>query len=57
MKLSTYAKKVGISYDTALRWFKAGKITGYQMDTGTIIVTQDEAKEQPQKVVIYMWAY
>ncbi len=53
MKLSVYAKKTGISYDTALRWFKAGKISGYRMDTGTIIVTQDEKKELLQKVAIY----
>jgi len=53
MKLSAYAKKIGISYDTALRWFKAGKIAGYQADTGTIIVTQDDPKELAQKIAIY----
>jgi len=39
MKLSVYARKLGISYRTARRWFKAGKVPGYQADTGTIIVT------------------
>ena len=39
MKLSTYAKKVGVSYQTAHRWFKNGKIPGaYQIGTGTVIV-------------------
>ena len=39
MKLSAYADKVGISYQTAHRWFKNGKIPGaYQISTGTIIV-------------------
>ena len=43
MKLSEYAKQVGVHYRTAYRWFHAGKIKGYQMDTGTIIITEDEA--------------
>lgn len=57
MKLSIYARKLGISYHTAWRWFKAGKIVGYQADTGTIIVTETLPLESPtpplQKVVIY----
>jgi hypothetical protein len=28
MKLSQYAKQQGISYRTALRWFRAGTIKG-----------------------------
>jgi predicted site-specific integrase-resolvase len=42
MKLSDYANKVGVTYKTAYRWFKAGKLRGYQMDTGTIIITEDQ---------------
>ena len=39
MKLSTWATQQGISYITAYRWFKAGKIANAkQLDTGTIIV-------------------
>lgn len=39
MKLSEYAKRVGVSYQTAHRWFKTGKIQGaYQIETGTVIV-------------------
>jgi len=53
MKLSDYARKVGVHYRTAWRWFKAGKIKGYQMDTGTIIITEDDKPERSQKVVIY----
>ena len=53
MKLSDYAKKVGVSYITAYRWFKAGKIEGYQMETGTIIVTEDDRANLPQKVAVY----
>lgn len=39
MKLSAYADKVGVSYQTAHRWFKNDKIPGaYQIETGTVIV-------------------
>ena len=57
MKLSTYARKLGISYRTAWRWFKAGKLAGYQADTGTIIVTDPIGEAIPtvrhQKIAIY----
>jgi predicted site-specific integrase-resolvase len=55
MKLSQYAKQQGISYRTALRWFRAGTIKGYQVPTGTIIVTEGETTEaaRPGKVAIY----
>ncbi len=53
MKLSDYARKVGVSYKTAWNWFKAGKIKGYQMDTGTIIVTETDNEILPQKLAIY----
>src|SRR5215813_4160983 len=55
MKLSQYAKQQGISYRTALRWFRAGTIQGYQAPTGTIIVTEDKRvpPAQPEKVAIY----
>ena len=54
MKLSQFAKQQGISYSTALRWWKAGAIRGYQAPSGTIIV---EAEGMParneQRVAIY----
>jgi predicted site-specific integrase-resolvase len=57
MKLSTYAKVLGISYFTAWRWFKAGRIKGYQAETGTVIVTEPiperiKGKEEA-KIAIY----
>ena len=52
MKLFTYAKKLGISYMTAFRYFKAGKLNAYQTHTGTIIV-RDEISERECKVAIY----
>ncbi len=42
MKLIDYAHKMGISYKTAWRWYKAGKLPGRQMDTGTILVMEEE---------------
>ncbi|GHO79177.1 IS607 family transposase [Ktedonobacter sp. SOSP1-85] len=51
-----YAKQQGISYRTAWRWYKAGKIAGHQMDTGTILVTESvPVKERPAlpKVAVY----
>lgn len=40
MKLSTWAKQQGISYQTAWNWFKSGKlpIPSQKLDTGTILV-------------------
>jgi predicted site-specific integrase-resolvase len=39
MKLSQWAKQKGISYITAYRWFKAGKIpNAKQLESGTILV-------------------
>jgi putative resolvase len=53
MKLSQYAKEQGISYRTALRWFRDGSIQGYQAPSGTIIVTEQEPVPAVQKVAIY----
>ena len=54
MKLSQYAKQQGISYRTALRWFRDGTIQGYQAPSGTIIVTEREQVQPVSgKVAIY----
>ena len=56
MKLIDYARLQGISYRTAWRWYKAGKIAGQQMDTGTILVTEPVGvREAPAtaKVAVY----
>lgn len=49
MKLSTYAKKLGITYKTAWNWFKQGKLDAYQMGTGTIIVNEEKEAEKQKK--------
>jgi predicted site-specific integrase-resolvase len=44
MKLSDYAKRAGVSYQTAWRWWKNGDLQGYQQPSGTIIVeVKDES--------------
>ncbi len=56
MKLIDYARQQGISYRTAWRWYKAGKIQGQQMDTGTILVTEPvpvSAYAASSKVAVY----
>jgi len=51
MKLSEYAKQVGVTYKTAYQWWKAGQLDAYQLPTGTIIVR--EAKPSATGVALY----
>ena len=51
MKLSAYAKQVGVTYKTAYQWWKAGQLDAYQLPTGTIIVR--EAKPSATGVALY----
>lgn len=46
MKLSTWAKKQGISYRTAWRWFKTGMlpVPHKQLPSGTIIINEPESR-------------
>ena len=54
MKLNAYAKKIGVHYRTAYRWFREGKLPGYQMPTGTIIVEDREVSgASPSSVAVY----
>jgi putative resolvase len=54
MKLSTYAKQLGISYSTAWRMWKRGEIAGYQLVSGTVIVNQPVKESHvTRKVAIY----
>jgi putative resolvase len=53
MKLSSYAKSLGLSYRTAWNMYKDGKIKGaYQLQTGTVIVP-NEADSKPEFVAVY----
>lgn len=42
MKLSEYAKKLGVSYHTVWRLWKQGQLDAYQLPTGTVIVRDGE---------------
>jgi len=53
MKLSDYAKKVGISYRTAWRWWKQGDLKGYQLPSGTIIITDEDNSKSDLIACIY----
>lgn len=53
MKLSDYAKKIGISYVSAWRLWKNKQIDAYQLPTGTIIVDEKKEKKLPNKVCVY----
>jgi len=46
MKLSDYAKQMGVRYETAWRWYRDGKIQGRRIGLHTIIIT--EGQEEPQ---------
>jgi len=54
MKLSDWAREQGVSYQTAWRWYKAGKlpVRYEQMPSGTIIV-HPEAPPAQTRVTIY----
>ncbi len=47
MKLSSYAKRIGISYNSTLRMWKRGQIPGYQLPIGTVIIDPPELRSTP----------
>lgn len=51
MKLSEYAKQVGVTYKTAWKWWKAGQLDAYQLPTGTVIVR--ETRPAAASVALY----
>lgn len=55
MKLADWAEKQGISYITAYRWFRAGKMPckAIQSESGTILVSENNSTEKTVKAVVY----
>ena len=51
MKLSAYAKQVGVTYQIAYAWWRAGQLDAYQLPTGTIMVC--EAQPSATGVALY----
>ena len=50
-ELMRYDSQVGVTYKTAYRWWKDGKLDAYQSHTGTIIVR--EQPDRPMGVALY----
>ncbi len=44
---------MGVSYKTAFRWWKAGRLDAYQLGTGTIIVRDPVPTEASTNVALY----
>lgn len=58
MKLSEYARRIGVSRHTAYRWFKRGEIpNAVQLPSGTIYVPDEifdtESKQERGQTVVY----
>ncbi len=53
MKLSEYARRIGISYKTAYRMWAAGQLDAYQLPTGTVIVRESAPVQHPTGVALY----
>lgn len=54
MKLSQYAKRIGVTWRTAYTHFKAGSIQGaYQLPSGTIIVPDDIVNNSAEHTIVY----
>src|SRR5712692_9688891 len=52
MKLSVYARQIGFTYNTAYRWWKAGRLDAYQLETGTVVV-RDPLPKSATGVALY----
>jgi putative resolvase len=51
MKLSSYAKTIGSSYNSAWSMWKRGQLPGYQLPTGTVIIDPPELRSTPGRTV------
>lgn len=53
VKLSAWAKKQGVCYATALRWFHKGIVKGKQMPTGTVIIAEERENSTELETYVY----
>ena len=44
---------MGVTYKTAFRWWKAGKLDAYQLDTGTVIVREPAQPQEALGIALY----
>ncbi len=56
MKLSSYAKKIGMSYNAVWRMWKRGQVPGYQLPTGTVIIDPPELRSTPPPATVAVYA-
>jgi len=59
MKLSSYAKQLGISSKTTWRMWRRGKLPAHQLPSGTAIVDVPAAPQtvHPRQVAVYQRPY
>ena len=50
MKLSTYAKKIGIPYRTAHSWWASGYLNGKQYPSGTILIDDENPEKSEEEI-------
>lgn len=54
IRLTEFAKRQGVCYQTAWRWFKAGRIPNAELTpTGKVIVRLPDEKPVPTRTVVY----
>ena len=44
---------MGVSYKTAFRWWKSGKLDAYQLDTGTVMIREPAQPQEAMQVALY----
>lgn len=54
IKLSTWAKNNGLTYRTAYQYFIDGRLDAIQLDTGTILVSEEKVNQKiEEKTIVY----
>ncbi|HVB59906.1 MAG TPA: IS607 family transposase [Ktedonobacteraceae bacterium] len=44
---------MGVSYKTAFRWWKSGKLNAYQLDTGTVMIREPAQPQEAMQIALY----
>ena len=52
-EMKRLCKQMGVSYKTAYRWWKSGKLDAYQLDTGTVIIREPAQPQEAMQVALY----
>lgn len=54
--ITQFAQWAGVRYETAWRWFKVGQIEGYQLDSNTIVITEESGQHPKRGLVVVAYA-